>query len=157
MAVGTTIQGGTGTQPKVRQAVLFLWDYNAEKKAWEGAPDRAVSSFTALLAGPDGLLYGTLTGERNPEIFVFDPGKCVFVNRKPLTMGGPLDNGLQLGLDGYIYGFTTSCLYRFKPGAELALQEILREEDGFSVPGPIVGKDVYFAKGYVLKSMRLFR
>jgi hypothetical protein len=157
MAVGTTIEGGTGTQPKVKQAVLFLWDYQAEKKIWEGTPDRTVSAINALLTGPDGLLYGTLTGERNPELFVFDPVKRAFVTRKPLMPGNPLDNGLQSGPDGYVYGFTASCLYRFRPSTDPVIEEIVREENGFSVPGPIVGKDVYFAKGYVLKSVRVFR
>jgi streptogramin lyase len=157
IAVGTTIHAGTGAQPKVKQAALFLWNCRAEKKTWEGTADRPADSFNALLAGPDGLLYGTLTGERNPEIFVFDPEKKVFVSRKPLTPGSPLDNGLQLGPDGYIYGFTSSCLYRFKPSAAPVPEEIVREEDGFSIAGPIVGKDIYFARGYVLKSIRLFR
>ncbi|MHB9028735.1 MAG: hypothetical protein ACYC9O_08200 [Candidatus Latescibacterota bacterium] len=157
IAVGTTIQAGSGAQPKVKQAALFLWDYRAEKKAWEGTPDRPVSAFNALLTGPDGLLYGTLTGEGGPELFVFDPGKQAFVTRKPLTPGSPLDNGLQLGPDGYVYGFTSSCLYRFKPSAGPIFEEIVREENGFSVPGPIVGTEIYFAKGYVLRSIRLFR
>ena len=35
IAVGTSIDGGTGTQPKVTQATLFLFDYAREEKVWE--------------------------------------------------------------------------------------------------------------------------
>ncbi len=157
MAVGTTIEGGTGTQPKVSRAVLFLWDYMAEKKVWEGSPDRPLSAFNALLAGRDGLLYGTLTGEGGPELFVFDPEKRVFLGRTALSGGTPLDNGLQFGPDGFIYGFTTNCIYRFRPGVSPQPEEVVREAGGFSVPGPILGKDVYFAKDHTLRAARLFR
>ena len=73
LAVGTSVDGGSGTQPKVGQAVLFLWDYQAERKVWEGTLDRPVSAINALLAGSDGRLYGTVVGgKQRPELFVFD-------------------------------------------------------------------------------------
>ena len=157
LAVGTTIQGGTGTQPKEGNATLFLWDCKAEKKVWEGTLERQAESFNALLTGPDGLLYGTAAGGDGPALFVFDPAKREFVATVAPPAGTPLDNGLQLGPDGNIYGFTTSCLYRFQPSAQPTLGEVLREEGGFNVPGPIAGRDIYFTKGHVLRSARLFR
>jgi outer membrane protein assembly factor BamB len=155
MAVGTTIQGGTGTQPKAKQAMLFLWDYRAEKKVWEGTLDRPVETINALLALPDGRIFGTASGGENHELFAFDPASRAFTARTPLPAGSPLDKGLQLGPDGYIYGFTSSCIYRVKPTG-LAIEEIVREDDGFSIPGPIVGNDIYFARGHILKAMKLF-
>jgi hypothetical protein len=155
MAVGTTIQGGTGTMPKVRQAVLLLWDYRAEKKVWEGTPNRPVETFNSLLAAPDGMLYGTVSGGGVPELFAFDPMKRVFTARAPLPAGSPLDNGLQFGPDGRIYGFTSSCFYRFQPPG-LSIEVIVREDDGFSVPGPIMGNEVYYARGHILRVMKIF-
>ena len=157
LAVGTTIQGGSGTQPRVSQASLFLWDCTAERKVWEGNLDRRAETINALLAGPDGLLYGTATGGDGPSLFVFDPAKREFVATVATPAGTPLDNGLQTGPDGYIYGFASSCLYRFLPASQPVLQEMLREDGGFHIPGPIVGKDIYFAKGHVLRAARLFR
>ena len=52
LAVGTTINGGSGTRPRV----LFLWDYEREEKAWEGTLDRRISAIN------DGLLYGDCSG-----------------------------------------------------------------------------------------------
>jgi streptogramin lyase len=155
IAVGTTIQGGSGTTPKVSQAVLFLWDYRNEKKAWEGTMDRPVDSFNALLALPNGKLLGTVTGGEKPELFLFNPETKAFEKRADLPAGAPLDLGLTLGRDGQAYGFTKSCLYRLDPET-LKATEILREEDGFEIAGPILGDDIYYGKGPALKSVAIF-
>jgi hypothetical protein len=145
IAAGTSISGGSGTRPKVSQAVLFLWDYKAEKKVWEGTLDRPVSAFNALVVGPDGRLYGTVQGgNAAPEIFVFDPKARAFAERIALPGGNPLDLGLQNGPDGKVHGFTSSCIYRLDPSS-LTVEEIVRQQGAFGVPGPIVGKDIYFA------------
>ena len=156
IAVGTSIFGGSGTRPKVDQAVLFLWDYQAEKKIWEGTFDRPVAVFSALLTGPDGRLYGTVHGGNQPaEIFVFNPKSREFTDRLSLPDGRPLELGLQNGPDGKIYGFTTSCVYRLDPNS-LATEEVIVEEDGFSIAGPILDQDIYFAKGHWLRAAQIF-
>jgi hypothetical protein len=155
IAVGTTIHAGSGAQPKVEQAVLFLWDYEAEEKVWEGTPDRPVSAFTALLTGPDGRLYGTIQGGDRPELFVFDPKARAFTQLLELPPGDPLDLGLQNGPDGKIYGFTTSCVYRLDPDS-LSVEEVLHEENAFTVAGPILGRALYFATGHRLRAARIF-
>jgi hypothetical protein len=155
IAVGTTISGGSGTQPKVDQAVLFLWDYRAEEKVWEGTLDRPVSTFNALLTGPDGRLYGTVRGGDAPdELFVFDPESREFTGHLALPSGRPLDLGLQNGPDGMIYGFTNSCIYRLDP-ASLSVEEVIR--DSFSVAGPIQGQEIYFSTGHRFRAAKLFR
>ena len=155
IAVGTTISGGSGTQPKVDQAVLFLWDYKAEKKVWEGTLHRPVSTFNALLTGPDGRLYGTVTGGDTPaELFVFDPGAREFTDRLALPSGHPLDLGLQNGPDGKIYGFTHSCIYRLDP-VSLVIEEMI--QDDFSVAGPIFGQEICFSTGHRFRAARIFQ
>lgn len=156
IAVGTSINGGSGTQPKISQAGLFLWDPAAEKKAWEGTLDRPVEAVTALLALPDGRLIGTVTGGEAPELFVFDPASKAFTNRIALPPGAPLELGLQLGPDGFAYGFTESVLYRLDPRT-LKVEEILSSDEEFDAPGPIIGRDVYYAKGWTLKAARIFK
>ncbi len=156
IAVGTTIQAGSGATPKVSQAVLFLWDHKAETKAWEGTMDRPVETFNALLALPDGKLLGTVTGGDKPELFLFNPATRVFEKRADLPPGAPRDLGLTLGPDGKVYGFTRSCLYRLDP-ATLQVKEILKQEDEFEIAGPILGNDIYYAKGPALKCVTLFQ
>lgn len=152
IVVGTTISGGSGTKPKVDQAVIFLWDYEKEEKMWEGTMDRHVSSFNALVVGTDGLIYGTVVGRDAPhELFIFNPKTFEFTLRSPLPQGYPLDLGLQMGPDGMIYGFTSSCFYRFDPVLK-TFEEII--QDQFSVAGPILGKDIYFATRHRLRSIK---
>ncbi|HPO07268.1 MAG TPA: hypothetical protein PLZ55_01265 [bacterium] len=156
IAVGTTIHAGSGTQPKVDQAVLFLWDYKAEKKVWEGTLDRPVNSFNALVVGSNGKLYGTVAGGDVPrEIFEFDPRKMEFTNRIPTPEGGVPDLGLQNGPDGMIYGFTSDCIYRLNPKS-LEITVLVQKKGSFEIAGPIVGKDIYFAKGPKLMAVRMF-
>jgi len=155
IAVGTTIQGGSGTQPKMSQATLFLWDYNREEKVWEGSPDRPVTTVNGLLTGPDGRLFGSFLSGDEPALFVFDPEKREFVQFLQLPAGDPLDLGLQNGPDGAIYGFTSSCIYRLNP-ASLAVEELIYQEDAFQIAGPIVGDSILFAKIHRLMAARIF-
>ena len=152
IAVGTNIAGGSGTQPRVAQAELFLWDCAAEEKIWQGTMDRVATAFNALVTGTDGRLYGTVTGEGSGELFVFDPDARVFADRVALPAGRPLDMGLQVAADGALYGFTDSCLYRLD-FARFAVEEILCEEKAFSVAGPVIGNEIFFASGHRLRAV----
>lgn len=157
IAVGTSIAGGSGTQPKVGQAALFLWDYRAEQKTWEGTLDRPVSAFNALTVGPDGRLYGTVHGKGvQPELFAFDPVARKFTGRVLLPQGNPLDLGLQNGPDGKVYGFTSACIYRLDPGSLRVEVVTPLEGKGRSVAGPIMGQEIYFAHGHRLMAARIF-
>ena len=157
IAVGTNIAGGSGTEPRVAQAVLFLWDCAAEEKVWEGTMDREVTKFNALVTGKDGRLYGTVEGgEDGAELFAFDPARCEFGARVGLPEGRALDLGLQVVGDGILFGFTSSCVYKFDPQV-FTVEEVVRKEGGFSVAGPIVGEDLYFANGHRLGLVNIAR
>jgi len=155
IVVGTSTAGGSGTQPKVEQAVLFLWDYHAEKKVWEGTLERAVTAFNGVVVGSDGRLYGTVLGGEHAEAFVFDPASRAFVGRVGLPTGRPLDLGLQNGPDGMVYGFTSECIYRLDLES-LAIEVVVRPENGISVAGPIMEGKIYFASGHRLRSAQIF-
>ena len=157
IAVGTTIQGGSGTQPRVDRAVLFLFDYEKEEKVWEGTPEDRIASFTALLAGPDSRLFGTLRGDEGEGIFVFDPESREFTHRLDAPLGGVADNGLQVGPKDTIYGLTRQCIYTLDPatlevGIAVAFDEPLK---GHAAVGPILGGEIYFSSGHRLMAARL--
>jgi len=155
IAVGTSIAGGSGTQPKIDEAMLFLWDYCDEKKVWSGSLDHKVAAFNSLLVGPDNRLYGTAIGkEDEPQIFVFDSNSFEFVARIDVPEGDPLDLGMQNGPDGKIYGFTRSCIYQIDPDS-LIVKVIISDGIEISIAGPILGKDIYFATGHRLRSARI--
>lgn len=153
IAIGTTIDAGSGTQPRVERAALFLWDYQAEAKTWEQEVDHTV--INALLVGPDGRLYGTANGGSGAALFVFDPSSLKFVESLDLPDPSPLDLGLQVGPDDQIYGFTRSCIYRLNP-ASLQIEPIVESENGFSIAGPIVGDQIYYAHLHRLCAATIF-
>jgi hypothetical protein len=156
IAVGTSVYGGSGTKPKVSEVSLFLWDYTAEQKVWEGTlPDRPVSIWNALLTGEDGRLYGTVRGGGPDVLFVFDPASRTFTHQSELPYGRPLDLGLQQGPDGLIYGFTVTSIYTFDPESH-ELSEVVRVNDGIKIAGPIADQDIYFGTGPRLRAARLF-
>ena len=83
-AVGITINGGSGTRPRVSQAVLFLWDYEREDKASKGTLDRRILAINALVVAEDGLLYGTALSDAAPVLFAIDPVSRAFLYAIPL-------------------------------------------------------------------------
>jgi hypothetical protein len=159
IAAGTSVSGGSGTQPKAKEAALFLWDPVKEEKAWSGAPIEGTRSISALLALPNGKLFGIASGrgaDGKPfeEIFVFDGARRKVVRSMPVPGGHALDNSLQLGSDGKVYGLTKSVLYRIDPKMH-AVEEIFRLPDEFQVVGPLVGKTLYFATNHRLRSLTM--
>ncbi len=155
IAVGTTIDAGSGTQPKVEEAEFFLWDYQREQRTWEGTLDRPMKTINALLTGPDERLYGTATGGAEPILFVFDPDVLEFIHYLKLPPGAPLDLGLQNGPDNNIYGFTNSCIYRLMPDS-LKIEIVIEKENAFTVAGPIAGTSIYFAHLHRLYAAKIF-
>jgi hypothetical protein len=159
IAGGTAIGGGTGTQPKAKEAVIFLWDPVKEQKVWSGVPKEGTTRIRGLLALPDGRLCGiavglSAEGKKFEEVFMFDPGRREFLRFIPLPKGGPLDNSLQLGADGEIYGLTWRVLFRIDPRTD-TLEELFRLPGEFQVVGPLVGKTLYFATNHRLRSLTM--
>ena len=157
IAVGTAIQGGSGTQPKIQRAVLFLFDYTTEEKVWEGSTEGRVTAFTALITAPDGRLFGILRGDEGEKIFVFDPDTRQFSHTVLSPEGGTVDNGLQTGPDGLIYGLTRLCVYRVDP-TTLSVEEVVSFDEplrGHAAAGPIIDGEIYFASGHRLMAGRI--
>lgn len=155
LAVGTTIDGGTGTQPRVDEASLFLWDYAAEKKAWEGRLSvemTAINALAVIHGDQGGLLCGTAHAEAESCIFVFDPADQRFTRTVSLPGGRALDGGVQLDPDGTVYGFTTDCFYRFDP-ADGVVTTLHHERGAFQNPGPMDRDGVYFTKKHELQKL----
>lgn len=152
LAVGTTIEGGTGTQPRVDQASLFLWDYEAEEKVWEGRLPVRATAVSALSVADGGLLCGTVRTEAESCIFVFDPGDRKFTHLVSLPGGRSLEGGIQTGPDGGVYGFTSGCFFRFDPATGVVTR-VYEEQAAFQNPGPMDWDGVYFTKKHELKKL----
>jgi hypothetical protein len=163
IACGTSVSGGSGTQPKAKEATLFLWDPVKEEAVWMGPPRPGVLHVNALLTGLGDFVLGTAAGRKEGGegfyrlLFAFDARRREFVwgqDVLPILRGGVHDGSLQRGEDGFIYGATHDVLFRFRPnGADL--QEVVRLDDEIGIPGPLIGKDFYFATGHRLRRLVL--
>lgn len=155
LAIGTSIAGGSGTKPRVRQAQLVLWDYAAEKILWQGTLDRPVVTFNGLQTTEDGQLVGTArVSSRETVLFAFDATARRFLKTAPVPAGHALDLGLQLQQDGPLIGYSSACIYSVDPQT-LGTRAIVRPAGGISVPGPVIAGRAYFARGCHLYAVEL--
>ena len=165
LAVGISIEAGTGAQARLERAGLFLWDYEGERKLWEGylpetvSGDQPVQAINALHTAADGALIGTarLRGDAS-GLFRFDPTRLTFTDVVALPELA-LDLGLQPGPDDSVYGFTLACLYRVTTST-FGFQEVLRDDAGFRTPGPVRstadgGYEILFARTHRLMAAKL--
>lgn len=67
---GTTIEAGTGGQVKAKVAELYLMDMATKQIGWHQPVLKDVNSYTDMIVGPKGLVYGFADYKR---FFVFDP------------------------------------------------------------------------------------
>lgn len=155
LAVGTTINGGSGTQPKVECAELILWDYGSEEEVWRAPTPEQTRAINSLLVLRDGNVL--LTAARNGaphQILVFDPKSRTFSVVADSPGDALLDLGLQHGAGGHVYGFSRSCLYRLD-AENLGMEVLIRAKKEFHQPGPIIGDHVYYAHNEKLKAIHL--
>jgi hypothetical protein len=125
---------------------------------WHSAPRPKTTGISSLLAASDGLIYGIAEGwlgDRGfSEIFLFDPRRREFIRHFPVPEGSPLDNSLQMGDDGRIYGLTRDVFYRITDGGS-GTQVLARLPGEFNIGGPLVGRTLYFATGHKLRALTL--
>ncbi len=74
------IRGGNGTQPRAKEAALFLWDTAKRRKVFECVPVPGEPDIWNLAAGNDGLVYGTA----GQTLFAFDPETRAMVRNTTL-------------------------------------------------------------------------
>jgi streptogramin lyase len=66
---GTSVYGGEGAAPTASNAVVFAWDTTTNKKLWEVTPIAGERAVTALVAAPNGKLWGITVG----KLFELEP------------------------------------------------------------------------------------
>ncbi len=115
MLFGTSTEGGPGTEPRTKEAVLFLWDPKTRQTVWSIVPLPGVSILQNLTLGGDGLLYGG-TDDR---MFVLDPTHHDKIFDCPIKSEGRIVRaGLLTLKDGRAAAITTNgaCLLKFSRG-----------------------------------------
>lgn len=110
---GSSIAGGGGTDPIATEAKIFTWDVATGRKTGEFAPIQGTYSINALLAGPDGNLWGLADG----TLFILDPESHEVLYETTIFDGnaGETDGELILHPDEHIYGHSAGRLFRVDP------------------------------------------
>jgi hypothetical protein len=106
---GSSIRGGTGTEPLVRKANFFAWDVARGKKVLDIIPVIGADHIESLATAPDGMIYGCA----GSTLFVFDPGKGEVIHTQSAEEGVIID--MVVGSDGLIYGRSERAIFRMKP------------------------------------------
>ncbi|NEE04323.1 PQQ-binding-like beta-propeller repeat protein [Phytoactinopolyspora halotolerans] len=113
---GSSVAGGGGTDPIATEAKIFTWDIATGHKTGEFAPIPGAYSINALLAGPDGNLWGLADG----TLFILDPETHDVLYETTIFTGnaGETDGDLILHPDEHIYGHSAARLFRVDPLAK---------------------------------------
>ncbi len=172
LLVGLSIDGGTGTKPKIRQGAFVLWDTAKDQAVYTG--DFGVKNLPDVLAltpAAHGQVYALLGNTRGTaewlgaaagptRIALVDPATRRVLADVPLPaefgrMPEQVQGCLFPGPDG-VYGITERVLYRLKPGTcEAEVVWRAPAGDQLNVPGPWIGRTFYFATGWRLRTLTL--
>jgi streptogramin lyase len=115
IAGGSSVRGGGGTRAIEKEAKLFLWDLREEKKVFETVPVPEAKTILSLAATPEGLVYGITDHEK---VFIFDPQSREVKKVFDLGLKKPLENSLQTGPDGLLYGLSQEMIFFIQPGKD---------------------------------------
>ncbi len=142
MVVGTSIEGGPGTQPLVKEASLFIWDPERKENLFECVPVAGAGSIDNLTVGGDGLVYGSAGG----ELFAFDPKTRRVLSRITLRQGRIGRAGLLTLKDGRVVGLAgaAAILPRFSRGRWQVI-EFARSDAPFYTGKAVLGDWLYAA------------
>ncbi|HWD78900.1 MAG TPA: hypothetical protein VG497_08460 [Kribbella sp.] len=106
--LGSSIEGGQGTEPKASEAHLVKVDPATGQLLTDIVPVPGAASINELITGPDGNIWGLADG----IVFAVDPATGAVQRLLPVFSGftGSQDGALSWR-DGYLYGVTGGRLF----------------------------------------------
>ncbi len=115
--------GGTGTKPRAKTAVIFLFDPATGKVVWQDTPAPDASLYQGAAPTADGkIMFCGIIGKKT-EWFLFDPATRSIVSRKPLDWASWSYSAKNpVGPDGKNYFINAGSLYEYTPGQEKPLK-----------------------------------
>ncbi|MEF3306781.1 carbohydrate binding domain-containing protein [Paenibacillus sp. GYB003] len=144
---GTSVWGGLGIAPTAAEAKLFVWDATLNQKTFEIVPVAGKRAITALMAGPDGNIWGVAEG----TLFVFNPATRSVVysaDKFPVSYSGAnhvwRDAKMEPNPDGYVYATVGGKLYRIDPATK---QTVTLVSGGASLLAQDNNGDLYYVSG----------
>ncbi|MBI2438519.1 MAG: hypothetical protein HYV36_06885 [Lentisphaerae bacterium] len=170
--VGTTVHGGSGTQPRADRCAFVWWDPRRDQA--DGIETFGIHDLHGIMdivRVDDRHVYAVVVrhapdpppgaSEHTAELALIDLDERRVIDRSRFggEFGWPLEVALQKGPDGAWYGATKVSLYRITPGT--AQRAILwrcgmeESDQQVSVGGPIVGHTYYFASAHRLRAIEI--
>lgn len=184
--VGLSIEVGYGAAVKRLAGAFAIWDPTEDRLVWSGDLGlENLADVCSLALADNGLVYALIgRGDQiltqgapdiTPRLVLLDPVKRKVVAEAWLPEDfGPLAwhgfFALRTAPSGTIYGATTNCVFRIKPGTctvervwqksqprprEGTVWRTAVDPNVIDVVGPIIGNELYFGSGWRLRALTL--
>ncbi|MDH7570917.1 MAG: hypothetical protein QHJ73_15175, partial [Armatimonadota bacterium] len=146
---GTTIAPGTGGRTKAKQAELYIMDLETQRLEWHQVVFPDATTYTDLLAGPDGLVFGFANGQR---FFVFDAAKRQVIHQEETaatfgrTSGGQGPRVFVTAPDGRIFILFSRGIASLNPKT-FQITMLAESPVPINVGGDYLDGRIYFASG----------
>ncbi|MCE9589340.1 MAG: hypothetical protein K8S99_02315 [Planctomycetes bacterium] len=169
LLVGTSIYGGSGTTPRIKETAFVLWDpFKDAMISTETFGIEHIEGISSLLDAGGGRAYAIVTTTRpdlNPkhpllaELVLLDVKNKRVIDRSYFddASGWPVDVSLRRDAHGRVFGFAGLGFYSVEPGTakRTTIWRAAGPADGIGVAGPIVGSTAYFASEHRLRAIEL--
>lgn len=169
--VGLSIEGGTGTTPKAKEAGFVLWDPRKSKAVWSGTLGLDhLDAVVDICRAEDGSVYAAtvrrVPGEGDKketiaELLVVDVAGRKVKDRFRVGQaeGMPLEVSMRRGLGGKVFGATRTQVYRLEPGLARphAIWRTTVEDQDNHIDGgaAIIGSTYYFSRRHLVFAIDL--
>lgn len=159
LLAGTTTAAGTGGETKAKEAELYVLDLTTRKMEWHSPLLPGVQSYTDLVPGTRGLIYGFADRTR---FFVFDPERRTVVHQNDyakkfgtvVTNQGP--RAFVPSPTGDVYVLFNKGIARVDP-ATFAVEWLATSPIPILAGGDVLDQRLYFASGSHVCSFALPR
>jgi hypothetical protein len=167
LVVGTSIEGGSGTQPKATEAGFVIWDVHADRAVRTTTfGDRFIHGIPDLIYAGQGQIYAIVVYRRpdsanySAELLLIDLVEDRVISRSPFGEDGwPLEMSLRRSDRGTFYGLCYPYVYRITPGTTqreiIWSTSIENTADHIRAQGPIIGQRLFFGSHHRLRCLDL--
>jgi len=162
LAVGFTVFGGSGTDPRAEHTGFALWDPLNDTLVWRGDLGIPIVGVMDLEYAGDGLAYAIVhpcpMDILEARLLLLDLPNTRVVENVSLTdaAGWPLEVTFQRD-DRFLYGATRQAVYRVPLGTA-DIQVLWQDaDDGPTDGGALRGNEYYFATDHRLRAIRVNR
>lgn len=140
---GSGIYGGGGSTPTEKEAHFYVWDPVEKAKTQEFVANAGDIDVASMAVGAGKVFYIT---RPSGTLCVYDIAQGEVIERKPSSLGTPLDISLGLHTDGKLYGLTNTSIFSIDPATH-EIAEVAKYEGGIGCGWAMTEAGIYFGSG----------